>query len=71
MRLRVGMLFAAASILLLLSLTIYKPFSNIQSYKKKEALLNEALSMFEDKSPKPELISIYEDDMIIIYASAE
>ncbi len=70
-RLRVGMLSAAASILLLLSITIYKPFGNIQSYKKKEALLNEALSMFENKKTKPELKSVYEDDMIIIYASAE
>lgn len=69
-RLRVGMLSAAATILLLLSI-MTKPFGNIQSYKKKEALLNEALSMFEDKSTKPELISIYEDDMIIIYTSAE
>lgn len=70
-RLRVGMLSAAASILLLLSIMIYKPFGNIQSYKKKEALLNEALSMFENKKTEPELKSVYEDDMIIIYASAE
>ncbi|MCK5538317.1 MAG: hypothetical protein KAI79_15935 [Bacteroidales bacterium] len=70
-RLRVGMLSAAASILLLLSIAIYKPFGKIQSYKKKEALLNEALGMFENKNTKPELKSVYEDDMIIIYASAE
>ena len=70
-RLRVGILSAAASILLLLSLTIYKPFGNMQSYKKKEALLNEALGMFENKNTKPELTTIYEDNMIIIYASTE
>ena len=69
-RLRVGILSAAASILLLLSITM-KPFSNVQSYKKKEALLNEALGMFENKSTKPEFKTVYEDDMIIIYASAE
>lgn len=70
-RLKVGVLSAAASIILLLSIMIYKPFGNIQSYKEKEALLNEALGMFENKNTTLELRSIYEDDMIIIYASAE
>lgn len=71
LQLKVGILSAAASILVLLSIAIYKPFGNIQSYNKKEALLKEALEMFENKNTKSELKPIYEDDIIIIYASAE
>ena len=71
-RLRVVMLSAAASILLLLSLTIYKPFGNIQSYNEKEALLNQALSMFADPEQKITKENIiYEDEIIIIYASLQ
>lgn len=68
-RLRFGVMSAAASILLIISVAVFSPFDNIQSYKKKEALLNEALSMFEEN--KMEVRPVYEDDMIIIYASAE
>ncbi|OFX90335.1 MAG: hypothetical protein A2W99_08235 [Bacteroidetes bacterium GWF2_33_16] len=71
LQLKVGMLSAAASILVLLSIAIYKPFGNMQSYNKKEALLKEALEMFENKNTKSALKPIYEDDIIIIYASAE
>jgi hypothetical protein len=71
LQLKAGLFSAAASILVLLSIAIYKPFGNIQSYNKKEALLKEALEMFENKNTKSELKPIYEDDIIIIYASAE
>ncbi len=72
-RLSLGIISAAASILLLLSLIVFNPFSKKQSYQMKEALLNEAINMFEDQvsDEKAEMKSIYEDDMIIIYASAE
>lgn len=70
-RLRITTLSAAASILLLLGIAIYKPFGNNQSYRKKEALLNEAIGMFENKEPKAVVKPIYEDEMIIIFVSAE
>lgn len=70
-RWRAAIISALALILLLLSIAIYKPFDSTQSHETKEALLNEALRMFENTDSKSELKSIYEDDMIIIYASAE
>lgn len=72
-RLTVGVISAAASIMLLISISVYSPWKKKQSNKKKEALLTEALSMFDNAENKAnvEQIPIYEDDMVIIYASAE
>lgn len=72
-RLRIGIMSAAASVILLISISIYNPWNKKQSYKKKEALLSEALSMFENANHKlkPEQHLIYEDDMIIIYTAVE
>lgn len=72
-RLNIGILSVAASVMLFLSISIYNPLNKNLSYKKKEALLSEALSMFEntENKTKVEHNSIYEDEMIIIYASAE
>ena len=62
----------AAAIALVITTFIY-PTVNIHSdYKEKEALLNEALSMFSDEQPIPEKQSIiYEDDVVIIYVSSK
>lgn len=67
LRLTIGLLTTAASILLLLGIML----NGGQSYRKKEALLNEAIRMCESSNTSSELTPIYEDNVIVIYASAE
>lgn len=66
-RLIYGLVAAAASVVLLITLSVN---SSKQSYKEKEALLTEALSMFKNDEPKvSERNIIYEDELIVIYTS--
>lgn len=64
----------AASILLLLALQFNFGPSKTDGYAEKEALLNEALSMFEEEDSQAQSEKksiIYEDEMIVIYMSSE
>lgn len=61
----------AASIVLFITFFIANTGNKNISYDEKEALLNEALSMFSDEKHGPSNQSIvYEDEMIIIYTTS-
>lgn len=71
-RLAIGIMSAAASLLLLITISVNFRGSEKISYKEKEALLSEALSMFEGaEQMQAEQSIIYEDEMIIIYTASE
>lgn len=62
-----GLVATAASLALIISLSVN---SSKQSYEEKEALLKEALAMFEDNEPQQEELNIiYEDELIVIYTA--
>ena len=62
----------AASITLFIAVFTY-PTVNVQSdFNEKEAILNEALSMFSDEQSVPEKqVVLYEDDMVVIYVATK
>ncbi|WP_339882121.1 hypothetical protein [Polaribacter vadi] len=67
-RFKIGIFSAAASILLLVSLYFGFLNENELSYNEKEALLNEAKSMFSDAEVKQTIHNIIiETDFIIVY----
>ncbi|GAL88415.1 hypothetical protein JCM19538_2928 [Jejuia pallidilutea] len=71
-RFSVVMLSAAASVVVLIMIAIYSLQPKTLSYAEKQALLDEALSMF----PETEQIQraqhiLYEDDLVIVYTSPE
>lgn len=71
-RYKISIVSVAASIILIIALSIGNFGQNELSYKEKEALLNEALDMFVE--PEHEVTQeriLYEDEIIIIYASLE
>ena len=72
-RVLVKLLSAAAAIILAIALFISFPTNDKQSYSEKEALLNEARSMFtkndSPKNYKNEII--YENDEMIIYTHSK
>ncbi len=71
-RFKIGIMSAAASVILIIALFIGIPGQKKLSYNEKEALLNQAQNMFIDS--EQEIIKgniIYEDEMIIIYTSIE
>lgn len=71
-RFKISVISVAASILLIIALSIGNFGQKELSYKEKEALLNQALDMFDE--PKHEIAQeriLYEDETIIIYASLE
>lgn len=72
-RVLVKLLSAAAAVLLTIVLFIDLPTNDNQSYSEKEALLNEARSMFE-KNDHPKYYKneiIYETDEMIIYSHSK
>ncbi len=71
-RLKIKILSAAASVLLLIAFFIGFREQKQLSYKEKEVLLNEALNMFVDYEQEIARESIiYEDEQIIIYTHLE
>lgn len=72
-RRRIGIISAAASVLIIVSVFILSPKKNELSSREKETLLNEALNMFKDNSNTIDLSQnvLYEDEMIIIYTSQD
>ncbi|MEQ8546808.1 MAG: hypothetical protein RIC03_02805 [Cyclobacteriaceae bacterium] len=62
----------AASIVIIVAVSIGYSSSQQKSYEEKEALLKEALSMFpaEHEPPTAQRI-LYEDDMVIIYTESK
>lgn len=69
-RFKISVISVAASIILIIALSIGDFGQKELSYKEKEALLNEALDMFVE--PEHEVTQeriLYEDETIIIYAS--
>ena len=67
-RFKIGFFSAAASIVLLLSLYFGFLNENELSYNEKEALLNEAKSMFSDAEVKQTIHNIIiETDFVIVY----
>ena len=67
-RFKIGIFSAAASILLLVSLYFGFLNENELSYNEKEALLNEAKSMFSDAEVKQTIHNIIiETDFVIVY----
>ena len=71
-RLKIGIMSAAASVILIVTLFIGNPGQKKLSYNEKEALLNQALNMFADSEQEIAKENIfYEDEMIIIYTSLE
>ncbi len=66
----VGIISAAASVILLISLYIASPKQKEVSYSEKEDLLNQALNMVSNSEPSEIQQSIiYENEMIIIYTT--
>ena len=62
----------AASIAIFLLVSNYQPSDTNAEYKKKEALLNEALSLFPEEKTVPASRNIvYEDEMVIIYLTSK
>ncbi len=60
----------AASITLIIGIVLFQSRDN-DDYLEKEALLNEALSMFPEKEPlRDDRTILYEDEMIIIYVAS-
>ncbi len=65
-------LSVAASVILLISLFIGNRGRKEQSYSEKEALLNEAIGMFDSHEQKEIQHNIfYENEMIIVYTTTE
>ena len=63
---------AAASVLLIIALSIGNLIQKELSNNEKEALLNQALSMFADSEQEITMENIlYEDEIIIIYTSLQ
>ena len=61
----------AATIAFFITIFIYPTVNKQSDYNEKEALLDEALSLFSDEQPMPEKQGIlYEDDMVIIYIAS-
>lgn len=71
-RIKIRIISAAASILLIIAVSIVIPLGNKPTYEEKEALLTQARNMLAESD---QLIAteniIYEDEMIIIYTSIE
>ena len=65
----IGIMSAAASVLLLISLFITTPKQKELNYSEKEVLLNQAINMVSNSEIKKNIF--YEDDMIIIYTTTE
>ena len=69
---KIGVLSAAASISLILSLFIYNNNQNTLSETEKQALLNEAKSMFiEPNKEKVIYRKILENDLVIVYTKTQ
>ncbi|MDD2550412.1 MAG: hypothetical protein PHD00_10005 [Bacteroidales bacterium] len=68
----VGIMSAAASAILLISLSISNPRQKELNFAEKEALLNQALNMLSntDRADVAQNI-IFENEMLIIYTTAE
>lgn len=67
-----GMMSAAASIVLLLSIFTGVTKDKAQSYTEKEALLNEAIEMVSNyDSEVNQQHIIFENDMVIIYSTTD
>jgi len=69
-RFKIGLISAAASILLISTLYINNISDNGLSYGEKEALLNEAKNMFTEQEVQPISVLI-ESDLIIVYTKIE
>ncbi|QXP66925.1 hypothetical protein [Polaribacter sp. AHE13PA] len=69
-RFKIGLISAAASILLISTLYINTISDNGLSYGEKEALLNEAKNMFTKQEVQPISVLI-ESDLIIVYTKIE
>jgi hypothetical protein len=71
-KLRIGIVSVAASIMLLLSFSLYTKRVERFNYMEKEALLEEALSMLSEDAPeKIKMNVLYEDNSIIIYSTSK
>ena len=69
-RFKIGLISAAASIILISTLYINNISDNGLSYGEKEALLNEAKNMFTEQEVQPISVLI-ESDLIIVYTKIE
>lgn len=67
-RQRLLVVSAAASVLLLFSIYLFKPQHKKQSYQEKDALLSQALQLLENTQPQKTQV-IYESNMFIIYTT--
>ncbi len=68
----IKILSAAASILLLITITINSLKPKELSYAEKQALLEEALNMFPETEQVQTLQNIiYEDDLVVVYTKYE
>lgn len=76
-KLRIATMSAAASVMLIIAILIINPGQKQLSYSEKEALLEQAINMFEDSEQEivgQEIMEqevIYEDELIIIYTGME
>lgn len=71
-RFKIGIMSAAASVILIIALFIGNPGQKKISYIEKEALLNQALNMFVSaEQVQAQYNIIYESDLIIIYTTTE
>ncbi len=68
----IRIMFAAASVVLLISFFVSNQGQDEQSYSEKERLLNQALGMFNSSEQKEIQRNIfYENEMIIVYTTTE
>lgn len=71
-RLKIGMLSAAASILLLATIFVVNPHRNELTYQEKAQLLKEAKQMCQPPvQQETQAIPLYEDNLIIIYTTTK
>ena len=66
-RFKISLLAAAASIALIVSLYISNTNQNELSYSEKEALLNEAKSMFAVTNKEETYQVLFEDELVVVY----
>lgn len=70
-RFKIGLLATAASIALIVSLYISNTNQNELSYSEKEALLNEAKSMFAATNEVEAYQVLFENELVVVYTKTQ
>lgn len=68
---KIGILSAAASIVFLISIFFFNNNQNTLTYNEKEALLNEAKSMFNNTNKEEVYTKLLEDELVVVYVKTK